>query len=389
MNDNSKQAADYARKNALSAADNHYIERRPDPAINRSAYEAWYYSLTAAQQQAEWDMYYSETGTTQAIDTNQISQDNTSQTEHAVSTSYAHSHVTPEVKTVQPESTVPDTTVEAAVASDSSITEASPSQKVIDSVQEAVKEECRPKKKGLILKPLIVSVTTFALAMLVFFNQVVVAQVRQYVRPGTQLSTPVIVDPDDNVCEGKNDSVLIPKINVDANVVYDERSYEEEAIQAALERGVVHYGETTLPGEVGNNVIVGHSSGNFFNAGKFKYAFVLLDHLEIGDTFNLCYENERFIYKIVTSVVVEPTNLDYVQQYYPETNQPIDVPLTTLITCSPPGTSWKRLIIQGEQISPSPDTASQPVAQSAPVEPQLVTVPGNSPSLWGKLTGWL
>jgi sortase A len=142
---------------------------------------------------------------------------------------------------------------------------------------------------------------------------------------------------------------------------------------------VVHYANTALPGQIGNNVIVGHSSNNFFNGGKYKFAFVLLDRLQIGDTFMLNYEGTRYVYRVFNRKVVEPTDFSLIQ--------PTDKPVATLITCDPPGTSWQRLIIQGEQISPDPNTATE--VQEQAVDPKATVVPGNAPSLWDSIRDFI
>ncbi|MDX1766002.1 MAG: sortase [Candidatus Saccharimonadales bacterium] len=224
-------------------------------------------------------------------------------------------------------------------------------------------------------KPLIVAIIVAVLFLGVSYNEIAIAQIRQYISPGSSVSTPIILDPSQDVKVGKESKIIIPKINVDVPVVYDVTSYDEAEIQAALERGVVHYGQTALPGEVGNNVIVGHSSNNFFNSGKYKFAFVLLDRLEEGDTFILHYRGTRYIYRVYNKEVIQPDDFSAIE--------PTDQPTTTLITCTPPGTSWRRLIIQGEQISPNPSKAKEVKSEI----PQNIEtpVPGNAPSFWQRV----
>ena len=226
------------------------------------------------------------------------------------------------------------------------------------------------------LKPFIVSLAIGLIFLGLNYNEIAVAQVKQYISPGDSISTPVILDPTITENVGKENKIIIPKINLDVPVVYDIKGFDEAEIQAGLERGVVHYGNTAMPGEKGNTVIVGHSSNNYFNSGEYKFAFVLLFRLENNDTFILNYEGKRYIYKVFNKQVINPNDFSLVQ--------PTNKPIVTLITCTPPGTSWKRLVIQAEQISPDPAEATKSSATSAPVEEQSV-VPGNAPSLWSRL----
>jgi len=226
--------------------------------------------------------------------------------------------------------------------------------------------------------PIVSAALIVSSVWLVFNNELVLARVKQYISPGNSDLTPVIIDP--NIEIGKDAKVIIPKINVDVPVIYDVKTRDESSIQKALERGVVHYGGTVKPGEIGNNVIVGHSSNNFFNGGKYKFAFVLLNRLEIDDTFFLHYKGVRYTYKVVNKQVVDPTDLSLTEA--------TSTPITTLITCDPPGTSWRRLIIQGEQIDPDPDLATTVVQEVIqPEEGQII--PGNSPSLWQRFWNWV
>jgi len=208
-----------------------------------------------------------------------------------------------------------------------------------------------------------------------FFNERIIAP---FITPSKTVSnTPIIADSSTTV--SGTPQVIIPKINVEIPVVYDQPSIEEDAIQSSLENGVVHYPTTSDPGQTGNAVIFGHSSNNLLNKGKYKFAFVLLNKLQIGDTFMLTKDGKRYTYRIYKKEVVKPTDVGVLGA--------TDKPSTaTLITCDPPGTSLNRLVVIGEQISPDPvgNTASTAVATNQ----QPAIVPGNSPSLWQNIKKW-
>jgi sortase A len=126
-------------------------------------------------------------------------------------------------------------------------------------------------------------------------------------------------------------------------------------------------------------VIVGHSSNNILNSGKYKFAFVLLRKLEIDDTFFLHKDGIRYTYKVYDKKVVPPTDVSVLG--------PADRANTaTLITCDPPGTSVNRLIIVAEQISPDPAGNTAATIETEPVTEEL---PSNAESLWSRLTSWL
>lgn len=226
---------------------------------------------------------------------------------------------------------------------------------------------------GLSMGTVVVVIMLFS-----FFNERIIAP---FITPSRSVSsTPIITDPN-STAVGKDPKIIIPKINVEIPVVYDEPSVQEDAVQKALERGVLHYATTPNPGEKGNAVIFGHSSNNILNSGKYKFAFVLLSRLEDGDTFMLEKDGKRYVYKVFHKEVVAPTDLSVLENHG-------DKSTVTLITCDPPGTSINRLVVVGEQISPSPtnnvaSSAKQDVATQAPTQ-----LPSNSPSLWSRMTNW-
>ena len=66
-------------------------------------------------------------------------------------------------------------------------------------------------------------------------------------------------------------------------------------------------------------------------------------------------------------------------------------PMITLLTCTPLGTSKYRLLVYGEQISPSYDVAETPVQEETGNQGSDVEMPSGDPSpleqVWDWLTG--
>ncbi|HXR49542.1 MAG TPA: class E sortase, partial [Verrucomicrobiae bacterium] len=163
---------------------------------------------------------------------------------------------------------------------------------------------------------------------------------------------------------------------------YTQTSDDENAIQNALEKGIVHYPSTVFPGQQGNAAYFGHSSNNIFNPGKYKFAFVLLHELQPGDTFYLTYQGKSYVYKVFKRIVVEPDQVDVLN------NVPGHPATATLITCDPPGTALHRLVVVGDQISPDPlQNASGSNTTSS--NPTVTALPDNGPTLWDRITSFL
>lgn len=215
--------------------------------------------------------------------------------------------------------------------------------------------------------------------MFTFFNERFIAP---FISPSkAAINTPVIIEPTDSNIVTQDNKIVIPKINVEVPVVYDAPSISEADMQAALNKGVVHYPQSPVPGQNGNVVVVGHSANNIFNSGKYKFAFALLNRLQEGDIFMMTYGGQRYIYKIYSRQIVKPTDVAVLG--------PADKAATaTLITCDPPGTNLNRLVLIGEQISPSPDKNIASLTPSTPAA-QPAVLPGNSETLFHRLFGWI
>ncbi|MEK7594024.1 MAG: sortase [Patescibacteria group bacterium] len=212
-----------------------------------------------------------------------------------------------------------------------------------------------------------------------FFNEVIITP---FIQPSRVAATTPLIVGTDSVAPTANPEVIIPKINVEIPVNYDQTTTDEATIENALEDGVVHYPTTVKPGENGNTALFGHSSNNIFNKGKYKFAFVLLHTLVEGDTFYLTRDSKVYVYKVISKTVVEPSNVGVLGPV------PGHKATATLITCDPPGTSLHRLVVVGEQISPDPSSnteASAPVSTTTSAS-SPAALPGNGPTLWGRLT---
>ncbi len=107
-----------------------------------------------------------------------------------------------------------------------------------------------------------------------------------------------------------------------------------------LEKSLIQYPQTALPGQLGNTVVFGHSVlPQFFNSKNYLTIFSTLYKLEQGDEIDIQYDRSTYKYIIEEMYEVQPTNLSVLEQRF-------DDRILTLITCSPPGTYLRRLIIK-------------------------------------------
>lgn len=186
------------------------------------------------------------------------------------------------------------------------------------------------------LLPPILGFATIAAILIAFNMQYFVANA-QY-----RLTSPAITP----VFKPTSNSIIINKIHVNAPVVYDQTSTDENLFLKALQDGVVHYGTTALPGQAGNAALFGHSSGVPWAPGKYKFVFTLLDKLQPDDRIIVDFDGTRYVYKVTYKEVVSPDNLAILQAKDPTKHQ------LELITCTPVGTSTNRLVVHAIQVSP-------------------------------------
>ena len=164
--------------------------------------------------------------------------------------------------------------------------------------------------------------------------------------------------------------LIINGIGIEAPVIYDQDTVNEAAFQLALRSGVVHYPDTAVPGQVGNVVIFGHSSGQVWAPGDYKFVFTHLEKLNPGDKLFLEYQGTRYEYDVTGKQIVPPTQMSVLDQ--PDNNR-----VLTLITCTPIGTNKNRLIITAKQVAPAPPAEEVEVTTPSP-DTEVTSLPSQS-----------
>lgn len=145
--------------------------------------------------------------------------------------------------------------------------------------------------------------------------------------------------------------LIIPKLDINVPIVVptnedlikeDWKALEED-IQTALQDGVVHYPGTARPGQAGNFFVTGHSSYFPWAPGKFKSVFARLGDLKVGDEYWVYYGGDKHRYVISEKKEIVPSDVTVL-------DQPISKRISTLMTCTPVGTTLRRLILIAQEI---------------------------------------
>jgi sortase A len=138
-------------------------------------------------------------------------------------------------------------------------------------------------------------------------------------------------------------NIYIPKINANAPVVKNVNPNISEIYQSALSQGVAHALGSALPNQPGNTFIFAHSAGNWYQANRYNAVFYLLNKLVVGDEIILTYLGNPRRYLVSKSQIVSASDLSYMA--------PSKTDLLTLMTCWPPGTTLKRLIVVAKPVN--------------------------------------
>lgn len=147
--------------------------------------------------------------------------------------------------------------------------------------------------------------------------------------------------------------ILIPSLNLNvpltqpstAALLRQDWTQVETDIQTALRDGVVHYPGTARPGQAGNFFVTGHSSYYPWDSGQYKTVFARLHELNVGDEYWVYFGGDKHRYIVRSKKEVSPSDVSVL-------DQPGDSRTATLMTCTPVGTTLRRLIVKAEEVDP-------------------------------------
>ncbi|MFH1602015.1 MAG: sortase [Candidatus Shapirobacteria bacterium] len=113
-----------------------------------------------------------------------------------------------------------------------------------------------------------------------------------------------------------------------------------------LKKELVQYVNTASPGEnFGRPVIFGHST-TYMDPDNYMAIFTDLYRLKTGpspDSIIIHYDGIRYVYQVVDIFEVVPSDLSILSQYYEGKE-------LYLVTCTPPGTYLRRLVVKARLV---------------------------------------
>src|SRR3989344_8109020 len=131
--------------------------------------------------------------------------------------------------------------------------------------------------------------------------------------------------------------IEIPKINVRSQIISNVDPFNETEYRKALEKGIAHAKNTSLPGEKSTTFLFAHSSDSPWRITRYNVAFFRLPEIQKGDMITVFRNEKTYKYKVSDKKTVWPNEVNYLLNT--KKNQLI------LQTCVPIGTSLKRLLV--------------------------------------------
>jgi len=141
-----------------------------------------------------------------------------------------------------------------------------------------------------------------------------------------------------------NFGIVIPKIGANARIIPGVDAYDSRIYQYALTKGVAQAKGSSLPGQNGDLFVFAHSSVNFYDALRYNSIFYLLTKLEKNDPVYVFYQKKKYTYTVTGKQITDPEKVFI-------SGQTAGTQTITLMTCWPPGTSIKRLLVFGKLTS--------------------------------------
>lgn len=150
--------------------------------------------------------------------------------------------------------------------------------------------------------------------------------------------------------------LTIPKIHAQAPIVENVNPWNESQYRQALKKGIAHAKGTALPDEkglpasqAGTIFLFAHSSGAPWEIAWYNTIFLRLGELQKGDSIEITKNGKKYLFKVRGKKEVWPSEVNYLSRSNRDLSQPKKDQLI-LQTCTPIGTSLKRLLIFADPV---------------------------------------
>jgi LPXTG-site transpeptidase (sortase) family protein len=220
----------------------------------------------------------------------------------------------------------------------------------------------RPKRRFIALGTIAYCALMLGLIVAAFFVINSAAFFRQNSTPDTTVtvtpivaSTPSVTDapipsatpePTQEQPSLPDNTVAYDALSISAPTHWDV-AFNEDVIMAKLQDGLIHLEGTPHPGQQGISILFGHSSYYPWAKGSYKTIFAPLTQAKVGQAFHVQYKGTLYTYTVTKTYEIKADNLEILNSSTNDRGM-------RLITCTPIGTSLRRLVVEAAQVSPDP-----------------------------------
>jgi len=169
-----------------------------------------------------------------------------------------------------------------------------------------------------------------------------------YTKASNWFASPTVTQPSPSVQNQPSDDIFAPAKPVNSFKLSIPSLGINNALVTVngedLTKSLTHFPGTALPGDYGSSVIFGHSTlPQLFNPDNYLTIFATLPTVKIGADIFVDIDQIKYTFRISRMYEVKPQDTYVLKQTY-------DNKSLKLITCVPPGTKLKRLIVEADLI---------------------------------------
>lgn len=133
--------------------------------------------------------------------------------------------------------------------------------------------------------------------------------------------------------------IHVPAIGVKVPLAKSASMSDTDVLET-LSFGAALYPNGIAPGNLGNTFISAHSTGDPWR-GKYRFAFLRINELALGNEMHVDWQGTRYTYRVVGKDLIKPS-----PDFRVESGR--SKPTLTLMACWPLWTTNQRLLVTGE-----------------------------------------
>lgn len=143
--------------------------------------------------------------------------------------------------------------------------------------------------------------------------------------------------------------LIIPKINAEGIITTEVDPWNQASYLPQLQKGIAHTKGTPLPGEMGTSYLFAHSSDLPWRMTRYNTPFFRLGELNAGDLIYISKDNLTTEFKVISKADISASDIKYLKDAQ-GSSQGSNEEKLILQTCTPPGTSFRRLLVFAQKI---------------------------------------